>query len=354
MAPGFWGQSQGAPDEGPSIYERLVMEEQRENARRTGRRVGDVLESRQLEAALEATAALPRSASRGSLGAASSAPSLDDGASLRDDDDVAGEDCGGGGAGPVAPAAAADAAEQRSPLALAPEELMIRILAYCGIEGGAAGAAACRSWRRACASEPLAELLCRRHYGAGRAFRPERWGGWRGMLLRRSRLRLGGFYALRQSRSKPVKQDMNTPRELAGTFWLEVAWWRVFRFFGDGTVAYALFNEDRADPKRRAAALLAAPARAAAAPDRRRRAAPKRDAATLGAYELAKRDVSMLLELPYGCMRFAATLRHGDLGAHFATLDLDRHQQIEPDGRVLDHTVPEVAGFKFVAVAAWA
>ena len=36
------------------------------------------------------------------------------------------------------------------------------------------------------------------------------------------------------------------------------------------------------------------------------------------------------------------------------TLDLDRHQQIEPDGRVLDHTVPEVAGFKFVAVAAWA
>ena len=72
MAPGFWGQSQGAPDEGPSIYERLVMEEQRENARRTGRRVGDVLESRQLEAALEATAALPRSASRGSLGAASS------------------------------------------------------------------------------------------------------------------------------------------------------------------------------------------------------------------------------------------------------------------------------------------
>ena len=54
------------------------------------------------------------------------------------------------------------------------------------------------------------------------------------MLLRRSRLRLGGFYALRQSRSKPVKQDMNTPRELAGTFWLEVAWWRVFRFFGDG------------------------------------------------------------------------------------------------------------------------
>lgn len=325
MAPGFWGQSQ---EDGPSIYERLVMEEQRENARRTGRRVGDVLESRQLEAALEATAALPRSASRGSLGAASSAPSLDDGASLRDDDDVAGEDCGGGGAGPVAAAAAADAAEQRSPLALAPEELMIRILAYCGIEGGAVGAAACRSWRRACASEPLAELLCRRHYGAGRAFRPERWGGWRGMLLRRSRLRLGGFYALRQSRSKPVKQDMNTPRELAGTFWLEVAWWRVFRFFGDGTVAYALFNEDHADPKR--------------------------DAATLGAYELAKRDVSMLLELPYGCMRFAATLRHGDLGAHFATLDLDRHQQIEPDGRVLDHTVPEVAAFKFVAVAAWA
>ena len=61
MAPSFWGHATAEAEADPSIYERLVLEEQRETARRAGRRVGDVLESSQLSAALAASAApLPR------------------------------------------------------------------------------------------------------------------------------------------------------------------------------------------------------------------------------------------------------------------------------------------------------
>jgi hypothetical protein len=31
---------------------------------------------------------------------------------------------------------------------------------------------------------------------------------------------------------------MFTPKELKGTFWQEVAWWRYFRFFEDGIGAF--------------------------------------------------------------------------------------------------------------------
>ena len=176
------------------------------------------------------------------------------------------------------------------------------------------------------------------------------------MPTRRSRVRLGGFYALRQSRDKPVKQDMFCPKELEGTFWVEIAWWRVFRFFADGSVAYALFNEDHAKtPTRQAVDLLRSPEPQPLATARRRHHHGKRDGpkAALGSYDLGQRQVSILVQLAHGCMRFEAGLHHGDRG-HFVRLDLLAHQQIEPDGRILDHHLPEHPSFGFVNVPEWA
>ena len=90
-----------------------------------------------------------------------------------------------------------------------PAELAVRVLGYCSIEGRVPG----RRRVQDVVSEVDLEILCEVLCGAtGAPAAPSAGRGFRQMLARRDRVRLSGFYALRQSRSKPVRRDMWTPK----------------------------------------------------------------------------------------------------------------------------------------------
>ena len=137
---------------------------------------------------------------------------------------------------------------------------------------------------------------------------------------------------------------MWTPKELEATYWVETAWWRILRFFADGTVSYALYNEEAGHDVR-----TAAPKRLDGAG---RRAAQQQRA--LGTYSLSRGVADVTVELPHGRVGFVLTLADGARG-RFNRLILERHTQSEPGGGpTFDHRVPEDQGtFFFVAVPAW-
>ncbi|KAJ1453358.1 hypothetical protein M885DRAFT_281796 [Pelagophyceae sp. CCMP2097] len=245
------GRSRSAP----SLYEGLVVEERRRAANDRGRRLGDDEEAALLESALRESLAEGPQSPPAPIELPKPAPARADDS---DDDDA--------GDAPSTEFVLADERriEQTSLLLALPLEVAAKCLAFATVEGAMRGAAACRDWSRACWDASLCEALARRVWQSRSAFRPEAWGGWRGMLARRSRLRVSGAYSMRQTRSKLVKQDMFTATELKGTcvarerastskempcrhssrFWVEVAWSRYFRFFENGAVLYSLQNED--------------------------------------------------------------------------------------------------------------
>ena len=331
MAPGYWGHSQDG-----SIYDQLISEERRSAARAAGRRVGDLLEAQALEAALAASRpeqAEARPETPTTL-ESESGDSSDEEALIPLFEDA------------QTTLACDDVDDDASLLLQMPAELAVRVLGYCSIEGAFRGAAACKTWYRRSTSEILCEVLCRRHW---RTCRPQRWGGFRQMLARRDRVRLSGFYALRQSRSKPVRRDMWTPKELDQVYWVEAAWWRCLRFFADGSLRYCLFAEPEGGLQ--AVARLAAKRLAPEITPRHRRDEEKTHR---GAYELRRGVVDAVVEVPHGRVGFALTLTHGARGRGVG-LDLDRHSQVEKGGVSFDHRVPEdQRAFTFVAVPAWA
>ena len=334
MAPnrGFWGHSQDG-----SIYDQLISEERRSAARAAGRRVGDLLEAQALEAALAASRpqqAEARPETPTTLQESESGDSSDEEALIPLFEDA------------QTTLACDDVDDDASLLLQMPAELAVRVLGYCSIEGAFRGAAACKTWYRRSTSEILCEVLCRRHW---RTCRPQRWGGFRQMLARRDRVRLSGFYALRQSRSKPVRRDMWTPKELDQVYWVEAAWWRCLRFFADGSLRYCLFAEPEGGLQ--AVARLAAKRLAPEMTPRHRRDEEKTHR---GAYELRRGVVDAVVEVPHGRVGFCLTLTHGARGRGVG-LDLDRHSQVETGGVSFDHRVPEdQRAFTFVAVPAWA
>ena len=104
----------------------------------------------------------------------------------------------------------------------------MRVLGYCSIEG--AFRAPPRA-RRGIEGRPrnFVCVLCRRHW---RTCRPPALGRLppdAGAARPRPFI---GFYALRQSRSKPSGGTW-TPKELDQVYWVEAAWWRCLRFFAE-------------------------------------------------------------------------------------------------------------------------
>lgn len=345
MAPnrGFWGRGTATDD---TIYEQLVAEERRTAARASGRRVGDLLEAHAFEAALAASR--PEDTEAPGV----DTPTVPTAAPQNESESSDGEDLVPLFEEAQTTLAYDDVDDDASILLQLPAEVTVRCLSYCSIEGAFSGAAACKTWYRRSTSEILCEVLCQRHW---RTCRPARWGGYRNMLARRDRVRHSGFYALRQSRSKPIRRDMWTPRDLDGVYWVESAWWRCLRFFDDRSLRYCLFAEPEGG--------LAAVARLAVqrlvrdpetVPRKRGSLRPDEEKTHAGAYDLRRGVVDATVEVPHGALGFAMTLTDGARGRGTG-LDLDRHSQVEKGGVSFDHRVPEdQRAFVFVAVPAWA
>ena len=174
-----------------------------------------------------------------------------------------------------------DVDDDASLLLQMPAELAVRVLGYCSIEGAFRGAAACKTWYRRSTSEILCEVLC----AAPLAHLPPPALGRLPPDAGAARPRpfISGFYALRQSRSKPVRRDMWTPKELDQVYWVEAAWWRCLRFFADGSLRYCLFAEPEGGLQ--AVARLAAKRLAPEMTQRHRRDEEKTHR---GAYELKR------------------------------------------------------------------
>lgn len=350
---GLWGHAQrGAGGGDLTILDRMILEERRAVARATGVSVADLEERANLESALAMSSGETQSpALEEEL--CELRPILDD--DFDDDDGVDdfGEEERWPEEGNVKGGGSKRLETDLGAFRDVPDDLFERILISLTPEASTRCAATSRDWARLATSESVCEALCRRSFGARSQFRPERWSGWRGMLARRSRVRVGGMYALRSSKWRSVRQeDMFLPSDLKGCFHLEVVWWRVFRFFDDGRVAYVLLNQPPVEknPLTTAATLLDKPEPFFLTKTKKHH----KERSYLGSYVLKRRELLVDVELPHAHMHFAFRLDHGARG-HFAKLQLLQHRQSEPDGRFpIDHNLPELADFKFNQVRKWA
>mmetsp|Transcript_10856 Transcript_10856/g.32651 ORF Transcript_10856/g.32651 Transcript_10856/m.32651 type:complete len:187 (+) Transcript_10856:1-561(+) len=186
------------------------------------------------------------------------------------------------------------------------------------------------------------------------------------MLARRPRPRVGGFYALRESKWKTVKQqDMFLPADLKGTFHVETVWWRFFRFFDDGSVRYALVNEhEEKKPLDLALSLL----RADQPPSQRDSASvgagssshttnkKKGPTSYIGDFALRPRfNLDVDVRLPHAKNRFEFHIQHSDRG-HFLRLKLLHFLQFIENSMFdpIEHDLPKPPHFSFVPVPNWA
>ena len=222
----------------------------------------------------------------------------------------------------------------------------MRVLGYCSIEGAFRGAAAYKTGIGDRPRKFCVRCLCRRHW---RTCRPQRWGGFRQMLARRDRVRLSGFYALRQSRSKPVRRDMWTPKGVRSSLLGRggvVALPAVLRGW-ESAVLLVCRARGRSAGGRAPRGEEARARDDSEAPPGRGEDAPRRLRAEAG----RRRGDGRRAARPRG---LGLTLTHGARGRGVG-LDLDRHSQVEKGGVSFDHRVPEdQRAFAFVAVPAWA
>ncbi|CAM9697819.1 unnamed protein product, partial [Choristocarpus tenellus] len=96
--------------------------------------------------------------------------------------------------------------------------------------------------------EEVFEELCRRTYlaqSSKKILNVQRWKSWHQMFKLRPRLRTTGLYTLKTTYYKKPVRDMST-NWVAGTL-LEVTYYRYFKFYEDGYVAYGLTHENPRD-----------------------------------------------------------------------------------------------------------
>jgi len=184
--------------------------------------------------------------------------------------------------------------------------------------------------------------------------------GWRGMLTSRPRPRVGGLYALRESRWRKVsQQDMFLPHELKGIFHVEAVWWRVLRFFDDGTVAYALINGDQLHSDgihddRYAAIQAATKLFKHKKIKQQYTTTSSKEKAYFGQFSLQKNSLQVKVSLPHAILHFHCSLQ-SLLPGHFNCLRLFKHIQYDTSGQFpLEHELPSPDhDFKFVKIASW-
>eukprot|EP00884_Botryococcus_braunii_P021409 jgi/Botrbrau1/7952/Bobra.9_2s0110.1 len=125
---------------------------------------------------------------------------------------------------------------------LLPEELLIHVFTFLGPADVAIAQLVCRQWRHAGLFPDLWKLACEEAFripNRGEAMSMARRvqllhrGCWRRMFLERPHVRFDGIYVSRNThlRTGQVEWSVKNPVHL-------VAWYRYYRFFPDGLVAY--------------------------------------------------------------------------------------------------------------------
>lgn len=353
--------------EGSSLYDQMVLEERRAAARASGLSVADIEERANLESAIALSTENGPVKTPKVAQASKCVNDMDEGESegcqlwaLMDDVEEVEE------AATNAWSTKRDDDESNGRklerdlgrFARVPEEVALRMLAMLTPEAAARTAATSQDWARLAMSESLCEVLCRRCFHGRRSinFKPARWHGWRGMIARRSRPRVGGLYALRTSKWRHVRQeDMFLPADLKGIFHVEVVWWRLLRFYEDGRVAYALVNEAAdLDPIETAVHLLDNPDQSFVSVRSTRRVKQhEQTRAYIGKYTVHQRKLDVAVSLPHARMRFSFLFENAQRG-HFIRLRLVQHTQYDQSGRFpIQHNLPDPCTFHFNTVAAW-
>eukprot|EP00752_Nemacystus_decipiens_P004508 g4116.t1 len=178
--------------------------------------------------------------------------------------------------------------------------------------------------------EAVFEGLCRRTYlaqSAKKLLNVERWRSWQRMFKFRPRLRDTGLYSLKTTYFKKPVRDMST--EWTPGKILKVTYYRYFRFFGDGRVAYGLVHES---PKEFIRML--------------QEGSPK---VVYGTYTIRKWEVNVEIPNPWSWVSFTLQLANGERG-RFTHLVMLRHSSVpRNDTRVgrCHHTVKSTDFFTF-------
>eukprot|EP00903_Cladosiphon_okamuranus_P009822 g9335.t1 len=178
--------------------------------------------------------------------------------------------------------------------------------------------------------EAVFEGLCRRTYlaqSAKKLLNVDRWRSWQRMFKLRPRLRDTGLYTLKTTYYKKPVRDMST--EWTPGKILKVTYYRYFRFFGDGRVAYGLVHES---PKEFVRML--------------QEGSPK---VVYGTYTIRKWEVSVEIPNPWSWVHFTLQLANGERG-RFTHLVMLRHSSVpRNDARVgrCHHTVKSSDFFTF-------
>ncbi|CAM9548484.1 unnamed protein product [Ectocarpus sp. 4 AP-2014] len=157
--------------------------------------------------------------------------------------------------------------------------------------------------------ENVFEGLCRRTYlaqSAKKMLNVKRWRSWQRMFKFRPRLRDTGLYSLKTTYFKKPVRDMST--EWTPGKILRVTYYRYFRFFGDGRVAYALTHETPKDFVR----ML------------QQEGSPK---VVFGTYTISKWEVNVEIPNPWSWVSFTLQLANGERG-RFTHLVMLRHSSV--------------------------
>ncbi|CAM9514258.1 unnamed protein product [Scytosiphon promiscuus] len=164
--------------------------------------------------------------------------------------------------------------------------------------------------------EAVFEGLCRRTYlaqvcvcaplrSAKKLLNVDRWRSWQRMFKFRPRLRDTGLYSLKTTYFKKPVRDI-APIDRSGLCW-RVTYYRYFRFFGDGRVAYGLTHES---PKEFVRML--------------QEGSPK---VVYGTYTISKWEVNVEIPNPWSWVNFTLQLANGERG-RFTHLVMLRHSSV--------------------------
>ncbi|CAM9544928.1 unnamed protein product [Laminaria digitata] len=156
--------------------------------------------------------------------------------------------------------------------------------------------------------EAVFEGLCRRTYlaqSAKKLLNVNRWRSWQRMYKFRPRLRDTGLYSLKTTYYKKPVRDMSTTW-VPGTV-LKVTYYRYFRFFGDGRVAYGLTHDS---PKEFVRMI--------------QEGSPK---VVYGTYSISKWEVAVEIPTPWSTVNFRLQLANGERG-RFTHLVVASHSSV--------------------------